>query len=238
MRVPGRILALIAGPAVIGVLLGSATAGLGEHKDVAGTKHDVATPGTPACVYCHVPRDAAGQLLWPGGQPDGGVLAGEKRLCFSCHDGTVSRDRSYVFDPERPEHKRNPGVEGQDCDRCHDAHGAGYDKFLRIPGGANFCWNCHFRAGPSDHPIGVDARAAASIHPVDTSFDPKAGDFSGTRLWNASGTGPGNDVMCLTCHSPHGGQPNSEMNTVAFTPSQGAFQALCDSCHVGRGKSN
>lgn len=233
------VLTIVAGVAALGLglLLGAPGSVLGEHKDVAGTVHDVATPGTPACVYCHVPRDAAGQLLWPGGQPNttSGALAGEKRLCFSCHDGTVAPDRSYVFDPSRPEHPRTPGVEGQDCDRCHDAHGTSNANFLRVPGGANFCWNCHFRAGPSDHPIGVDA-LAAGLKPADTTFDPKNGDFSGTRLWNVDGTGPGNLVMCLTCHSPHGGQPGSTMNTVAFTPPQGFFQALCDSCHTRRGK--
>jgi predicted CXXCH cytochrome family protein len=211
---------------------GGARVVLGEHKDVADTQHNVASPGTPPCVYCHVPRDAAGQLLWPGGQPDAdGPLSGEKRMCFSCHDGTVTSDRSYVFNPNRPEHVRVPGAEGQDCDRCHDPHGTDNPKFLRLPGDANLCWNCHFRAGPMDHPIGVDA-PALGIHPADTSFSPKDSDYNGTRLWNQAGTGPGNLVMCLTCHSPHGGQPGTEMITVIPSSGQGFYQTLCSSCHV------
>jgi len=215
------------------LLLASSRGALGEHKEVAGTKHDVATPGTPVCIYCHIPRDAAGQLLWPQGQLDTGSLSGEKRLCFSCHDGTVAPERSYVFDPASSEHPRNPGVEGQDCDRCHNPHGDKYGNFLKLPGGANFCWNCHFRAGPADHPIGVDAIAAGLV-PKDSTWDPRAGDFSGTRLWNAAGTGPGNLVMCLTCHSPHGAQPGTQINTVLFAPEQGFFQALCENCHARR----
>jgi len=205
---------------------------LGEHKDVAGTKHDVASGEIPNCVYCHIPRDAAGQLLWPNGQTNQeGPLAGEKRMCFSCHDGTVTRERSYVFDPDRPEHVRKPGFEGQDCDRCHNPHEANYGKFLKVSSRANFCWNCHFRAGPSDHPIGVDS-LAAGIHPEDTTFDPKSGDFTGTRLWNVAGTGPGSLVMCLTCHSPHGGQRDTLIMTVPYTSEQGFSQTLCGSCHA------
>jgi predicted CXXCH cytochrome family protein len=184
------------------------------------------------CIYCHVPRDAAGQLLWPNGLPNPeSDFAGLKRLCFSCHDGTVTAERSYVFNPGRPDHVRSAGVTGQDCDRCHDAHGTQNRKFLRIPDDANFCWNCHFRAGPADHPVGVDA-FAAGMHPLDTGFNPKTGDYSGTRLWNETGTGPGSRVMCLTCHNPHGGQPNTLITTVEYDSEGGSFQALCRSCHV------
>jgi predicted CXXCH cytochrome family protein len=217
------------------VLFAGVNGALGEHKDVAGSKHDVATIGTPACVYCHVPRDAAGQLLWPGAEPNpDGALAGQKRLCFSCHDGTVTAERSYVFDPGRPEHIRKPGVDGQDCDRCHNAHEARNNKFLKMSNQANFCWNCHFRAGPADHPVGIDA-SAAGIHPPDTTFDPKSGDFSGIRLWNAEGTGPGKYVMCLSCHATHGGQPESNILTGLAAPHENSFQALCRSCHVQDG---
>ena len=209
---------------------GGSSVVLSEHKDVADTQHNVASPGVPACIYCHIPRDAAGQLLWPRGQPDAdGLLSGQKRVCFSCHDGTVTQERSFVFNAERPEHLRTPGARGQDCDRCHDPHGTENQKFLRFPSTANFCWNCHFRAGPTDHPIGVDARTLG-IHPVDTQFSPKDGDYNGTRLWDEAGTGPGNLVMCLTCHNPHGGQPGTGMLTVEASEDE-FFEALCRSCH-------
>ena len=222
---------LIAG---VATLRGGAVGVLSEHKDVAGTQHNVASAGVPVCIYCHIPRDAAGQLLWPGGQPDpDGPLSGEKRMCFSCHDGTVVPDRSYVFNSERPDHLRTPGAEGQDCDRCHDPHGTDNQKFLRLPANANFCWNCHFRAGPTDHPIGVDARELG-VHPADTEFSPKDGDYTGTRLWNEAGTGPGNLVMCLTCHSPHGGQPGTEMITLGSSSREEVFATLCRSCHTSQ----
>lgn len=225
--------AAIVGAVALLLLIGSgATTTRGEHKSVAGTSHDVATEGEPVCIYCHVPRDAAGQLLWPNGQPNpDSDFAGLKRLCFSCHDGTVTKERSYVFNPERPDHVRTAGVTGQDCDRCHDAHGTDNKKFLRVPTDANFCWNCHFRAGPADHPVGVDVYEAG-MDPVDTHFNPKLGDFSGTRIWNEDGTAPGSRVMCLTCHNPHGGQPGTLITTVEYDSDEGSFQALCAACHV------
>ena len=74
---------------------------------------------------------------------------------------------------------------------------------------------------------------AAGMQPPDTTFDPENGDFSGTRLWNAEGTGPGNFVMCLSCHSAHGGQPNTKIITGLNSPPEvDFFQALCTSCHA------
>ena len=48
------------------------------------TQHNVASAGMPACIYT-CPRDAAGQLLWPGGQRVRRPAVGRKRMCFSCH---------------------------------------------------------------------------------------------------------------------------------------------------------
>jgi len=208
---------------------------LGEEKNVAGTKHDVATEGTPPCVYCHIPRDAQGELLYARDPNGVGPYSGLKPFCFSCHDGTVAPLKSYIFDLTRPDHPIDPGVRGQDCTRCHDPHETGYGKFLKLPGGADFCRNCHFRAGPTDHPVDIDA-LKAGIAPADSHWDPESGDFSGTRLWNAAGTGPGSFVKCLTCHSPHGAQPDTAINTVAVSPLDGSSVSLCQSCHgSGRG---
>ena len=215
----------------LGVVLVGAGVGLGEQRNVAGTKHDVASPDTAVCVYCHVPGDPEGKALWEREPNDSGPFSGLKPLCFSCHDGTVSPlGSSYVFDLTRPEHLSQPGVRGQDCDRCHDPHNSGYGKFIKLPGGATFCRNCHFRAGPTDHPIGVDPAATGRV-PLDRDWDPSHGDFSGTRLWNADGTGPGNLIKCLTCHSPHGAEPGTQINTIAFSPVDKSYLPLCGNCH-------
>jgi predicted CXXCH cytochrome family protein len=231
MTCAGKVLAVVIIAAGFAWLLAGAGAVRGEEKRVAGTAHDIASPDTPACVLCHVQHDPEGQALWPTAPNSTGPLAGLKPLCFSCHDGTVSALRSsYVFDLARPDHPSSPGVKGQDCDRCHDPHYTGYGKFIKLPGGANLCRNCHFRAGPTDHPIDVDA-VAAGIIPLDKDWNPSQGDFTGTRLWNAEGTGPGNLVKCLTCHSPHNGQPNTAINTIAFSAADNSYLPLCLNCH-------
>lgn len=219
------------------LLLDGAITALGKPADVAGTKHDVATPGVSPCVLCHIPTDPEGELLWPGAPNKTGPLAGNlKALCFSCHDGTVTAVGSYVFDASRPEHVGDAAIKGEGCDRCHDPHRPGPGKFLKQQGAAAMCQECHTRAGPADHPVNVRA-SAAGIIPADKDWDPTHGDFSGTRLWNAEGTGPGDYVKCLTCHSPHGGQPGTEMNTVAFSASHTSFLPLCANCHFRWGST-
>ncbi|HLB26997.1 MAG TPA: cytochrome c3 family protein [Dehalococcoidia bacterium] len=236
MSTPARVCAL-AGVIAL-VLLAVGVGGvLGEEKNVSGTKHDVATGGTPPCVYCHIQRDGAGELLYARDPNSVGSYSGLKPLCFSCHDGTVAPLKSFVFDLTRPDHPSSPGVRGQDCTRCHDPHESGYGKFLKLPGGADFCRNCHFRAGPTDHPVDIEA-AAAGIRPADSHWDPESGDFSGTRLWNAAGTGPGGFVKCLSCHSPHGAEPDTAINTVAVSPWDRSSMPLCQSCHGSGGRGD
>jgi len=204
------------------LVLGETTA-FGDEKGVAGTKHDVAIPGTPVCVNCHIPHEAGAEVLWAAKPNTSGPFAGLRPLCFSCHDGTVTTIGTFAFDLSRPLHLRSSGVRGADCDRCHDVHGTPYAKFLKLPGGADFCRNCHEKAGPVNHPVDVNARALG-INPDDSSWDPYQGDFSGTRLWNADGTGPGDYVKCLSCHATHGGTPDTQFNTMPIG-------TLCQNCH-------
>ena len=94
-------LRLAAAIAVAAVLIASAGAVLGKTKEVAGTKHDVSSPGVSPCTYCHVPRDTQGALLWARSPNDVGRFSGLKTLCFSCHDGTVTTVGTYAFDAGR-----------------------------------------------------------------------------------------------------------------------------------------
>ena len=223
-------IALAASTAVAVLVLGTNVV-LGKNKEVAGTKHDVAAPGVSPCTLCHIPKDPQGDMVWSLPPNNTGLYAGMRPLCFSCHDGTVTAVGAYVFDPTTPTHKSNPGLKGEDCDRCHDPHETGYGKFVKYARGANMCQNCHSRAGPSDHPVNVNA-IAKGIVPKDSAFDPYKEDFSGTRLWNLEGTGPGDYVKCLTCHAPHGGAPNTALSTIAFTSTgHTSFLPLCANCH-------
>jgi len=217
--------------AVMAAILGSAGIVLAEKKkDVSGTKHDVATPGTQACIYCHLPREQGGELLWASDPHANDEFSGLKPLCYSCHDGTVATIGRYAFTQGYPEHESVPGLKGQDCDRCHDPHETGYGKFIKYDGGADFCNNCHAEAGPSDHPVDVSVSLLGQ-QPRDTTWDPDSGDSQGTRLWNAAGSGPGDQVKCLTCHAPHGGLPGTKMNTLGVSGSHEEFLPLCQNCH-------
>ena len=208
---------------------------LGKDKDVSGTRHNVAAPGVLACSMCHIPSDPDGQSLWAGNANQSGLYSGMRPLCFSCHDGTVTAVGAYVFNPATPTHLSSPGIKAQDCDRCHDPHDTGYGKFLKFGGGANICQSCHASAGPTNHPVNVDA-IAKGIVPVDRDFDAYSGDFFGTRLFNVDGSGPGNYVKCLTCHAPHGGATGSKLSTIPFTGSgHNDFLPLCMNCHFRPG---
>ena len=226
------VAAIIASGGLV-LLIAGATAVLGDTKDVSNTSHDLAAPGGSPCVYCHLPRDSESDLLWAGEPGACSQFSGLYPLCFSCHDGTVTAAGSYVFDASRPEHASNPGLRNQDCDRCHDPHVSKFDKFVKVPGAANFCQGCHSRAGPTDHPIDVSA-PATGIKPADVHWDPDSGDFSGTRLWDADGDAPGDVMKCLTCHSPHGGQPGTDMNTLPFDSTHESFLPMCMNCHKDR----
>ena len=195
----------------------------GQEKDIAGTQHDVTIPGTPICVNCHIPDESGQDQLWAAKPNTAGSFAGLRPLCFSCHDGTVTNVGTFAFDLTRPLHMRSPGVRGADCDRCHDPHGTPYAKFLKLPGGADFCRNCHAKAGPVNHPVDINA-AEHGVSPTDSNWNPYQLDYTGTRLWNAEGTGPGDYVKCLSCHATHGGTPGTQFNTMPT-------QNLCQNCH-------
>lgn len=219
-----RAIPVVVLAAVVAVVVAGATVAFGEGRRVAGTPHDVASPGTPVCNYCHIPHDSKGDAVWARQPNSTGTFAGLRPLCFSCHDGTVTAAGTYAFDLTRPLHLRSPGTVGADCDRCHDAHGTAYQRFLKLPGAADFCRDCHARAGPVNHPVDVSARSGG-WEPMDTTWDPIHGDLQGTRLWNEEGTGPGDLVKCMSCHATHGGQPGTQFNTL---PSG----ALCQNCHA------
>jgi predicted CXXCH cytochrome family protein len=204
----------------------------GEQGAVIGSPHDLGAVtgggGVSACELCHVPGDASGQLLYNGDPHAGDArFSGIAPSCYSCHDGTVSDRGLEVFDVALGQHPVQPGKAGQDCDRCHDPHLADYGSFLKFPTGANLCKTCHAHSSSADHPVNVDA-APAGIVPLSTNWNPGAGDFSGARLWDESGSKPGTYVKCLSCHGAHGAAAPALLSVVA--DGRGST-ALCANCH-------
>ena len=204
----------------------------GEQGKVIGGQHDlgVATgaAGVSACEVCHLPRDASGQPLWSE-DPHAGdkSFSGIAPTCYSCHDGTVTDSGLYAFDAALAQHPVKPGEVGDDCDMCHDPHLADYGNFVLFPAGANLCKTCHTGGGSVSHPLNVDA-AGPGIVPQDNRWDPDAGDFSGTRLWDEAGSRPGTLLKCLSCHAAHGTASETLVSIAA--DGQGST-SLCANCH-------
>jgi predicted CXXCH cytochrome family protein len=219
---------LIGGIMALLLAVGVASASVG---DIFGSDHDLGSPGNPTCKQCHIPHNAKGDYLWARTPYSG--LSGLQALCFSCHDGTVAQAGQYILDPNYKNHKVNAGQEGQDCDRCHNPHEGDNWKFVNDSIGvdyrnANVCSACH-GTGSISHPM------VTTDLPIDRTWDPNTTDFSGTRLWDATGsavvdTGPG-DIKCATCHTPHGAQPDSKLNTMLFKDPSSSQAPICQNCH-------
>jgi predicted CXXCH cytochrome family protein len=74
-----------------------------------------------------------------------------------------------------------------------------------------------------NHPVDINA-AEHGVSPTDRNWNPYQLDYSGTRLWNAEGTAPGDYVKCLSCHATHGGTTGTQFNTMPTAN-------LCQNCH-------
>ena len=218
--------------AVAVVLAGMVTFGLisGEQGRVIGGQHDlgvaIGTEGVSACEVCHIPHDASGDLLWKEDPRTGDEdFSGIAPACYSCHDGTVTSSGVHVFDVALAQHPVEPGKLGEDCDMCHDPHLAEYGNFLLFPAGANLCRTCHAGAGIESHPLNVDAVARGRA-PQDGRWDPDSDDFNGSRLWDETGSRPGTNMKCLTCHAAHG----AVSDLLLSMPAEGR-SSLCANCH-------
>lgn len=207
---------------------------------------------------------------------DEGTSSAIKPLCYSCHDGTGVKNGSgleTVFSTRYTSHRTQSATAvnssgtaygpGLDCDRCHDPHDDGNTSFLRherlvqgnwvrVNAGGNFCGSCHIDklAMTKNHPLGVvPGNEPFMSHPtLDTSWDPTAGDYSGSRLYDPTthlqSTAANAAVACASCHTPHGAQPTTRgvtsdglsvhsLNTMrtAPDPADPAAPFLCLNCH-------
>lgn len=218
---------VVAASVVLAVLVVTFGLTRGEQGAVIGSPHDLGTAGVSTCEVCHLPHEASGQRLWSDDPHAGDErLSGVAPLCYSCHDGTVA-EGLHVFDVGLAQHPVQPGQPGEDCDMCHDPHVADNGNFLLFPSGANLCRTCHGRAGDGDHEMNTDAAAHGSV-PVDDTWNPAAGDFSGARLWDEGGARPGTFLKCLSCHGAHGAASETLLS-VAAGPA--GSSALCVICH-------
>ncbi|MCL5735173.1 MAG: cytochrome c3 family protein [Actinobacteria bacterium] len=142
--------------------------------------------------------------------------------------------------------KGQPYGPGRDCDLCHNPHDDGNTDFLiygrtgangahvTVTPGGNVCVACH--AGNLDASLGgtgINHRThivpSAVSMPIDAIWNPFAGDYTGTRLFDPTTnlvSAKANAVLaCESCHTPHGSiTDENSLNTMA--PAQ-----LCINCH-------
>ncbi len=201
-----------------------------DQGRVTDTAHDLGSPGVSSCETCHVPHEAAGDVLWEDGGPARDEdFSGLAPVCYSCHDGSVATG-SFVFDADTVRHPLDR-EKGQDCNMCHDPHISDYGNFLLFPSGANLCQTCHESASGVDHPVNVNVHDAG-FWPLDTEWNPEEGDNSGTRLWDSMGRPGAEYTKCLTCHAAHGG---TSENLLATEDTHGVGITICQNCHTGGG---
>jgi len=226
-----RLRLLIVAVGVLGMALAAGVSYAG-FTDIYGSAHDTGSPSSPTCQQCHVPHNALAPYLWANPPKLG--MSGLQALCFSCHDGTITDVGQFISDSTYDSHDVNPGVEGQDCDRCHEPHQGDNWKFVAdsIPAtyrNANLCGLCHYTGFSHPQDQLTDA-------PVDRTWAPYASpaDFSGTRLFDTAGTSevPTGDgyIKCGTCHVPHGAVNDSELNSMAASDGTG-HEPICENCH-------
>jgi predicted CXXCH cytochrome family protein len=161
------------------------------------------------------------------------------QMCFSCHDGSVADSRKTVF--HDPGHRT--GITPSDavtipaefpldedgrlqCATCHTPHavasgdGNGVAFFLRSTNtNSSFCMRCHRNAvgkqEGGNHPTGI------SLAGIPDSLK-QAGSLFGTE--------PPNQIICETCHLPHGGIENRFLVLSIEDPA--TRSVLCEACHT------
>lgn len=202
-----------------------------SHAVLSGSPHDMSqytgggVGGTlgvgqdQLCFGCHIPHGAQGDKLWT--MDTTGSAAGMstvQRLCYTCHDGTISVLYDAFDMSDGLVDHISPG--GADCsgdNACHDVHDqpAADAKFLVEGVGTNgsLCENCH---DGTPHPSwsGGD-RTAAGNHLIGTA---------------AGG------LTCEDCHGAHTGVAQGDGNDsyilkVDNAPVGGQWGQACISCH-------
>ena len=166
-------------------------------------------------------------------------VEGEQRMCLSCHDGAVRDSRDKICnDPGHrvgvrpsarvsiPETFPLDEQGGLLCVTCHTPHALTkqddrlVEFFLRAPNNnSSFCKQCHITK------LGGTTRGN---HPVDISAPTHP-----TRLIEAGGrigTERPNQIICETCHIPHGGVNSTFLVLSAQDPRTGSV--LCEVCHT------
>ena len=168
-------------------------------------------------------------------------VVGTRPMCLSCHDGSVRDSRDKVCnDPGHqvgnipsnrvsiPENFPLDDNGAMQCSTCHTPHSVKPTKetlvtfFLRAPNeNSAFCKRCHLK-----NTGGV----AAGNHPTEVSAEKEYPAI--VAAGGLFGTGKPHEIICETCHTPHGGVNNRRLVLSIEDPR--TRSVLCEVCHTQR----
>ncbi|MFV1982531.1 MAG: cytochrome c3 family protein, partial [Thiohalomonadales bacterium] len=165
-------------------------------------------------------------------------VASNERMCFSCHDGFILESRfrwrsdmnNHPVGGKVPDKIHIPNIEGKEtfplnldkriyCGTCHTAHGIDWTQntsaiFMRaINSSSNMCRACH-----ADHATGTQEGNHPILDPI-KNF-PTVLSKAGAKI------GPGNKMVCESCHRQHGA-PGKKLLVIK----NGSTSRLCRTCH-------
>ena len=153
---------------------------------------------------------------------------GERRVCFSCHNGTVVDDREVLW--QGSQHPAPSGKKGP-CSACHSPHGPGGWKVLAgtsVPirtGGNALCLGCHDSHRPGGGTIHESRFPAGGCQECHRAH----GGTGGSLLKGSE------EQLCLRCHvamnSALRGGHSWKTGTASAKGSGNAPPPPCSSCH-------
>jgi len=165
-------------------------------------------------------------------------VASNERMCFSCHDGYILESRfrwrrnmnNHPVGGKVPDKIHIPNIDGKEtfplnldkriyCGTCHTAHGIDWSQntsaiFMRaINSSSNMCRACH-----AGHATGTQE----GNHPI---LD-RITNFPKVLLKAGAKVGPGNKMVCESCHRQHGAAGKKLLVLKNSSTSR-----LCITCH-------
>lgn len=185
--------------------------------------------GKVYCGTCHTAHSVA----WGPGEKSVFLRARntDSSLCIACHlDASTGPKEGHhpVFKTPREVAASLRDAGGRlgeggivICESCHRSHGAPEAGMLAVRNDrSQLCGACHADLDAKDR-VGA---ARSGTHPVNF---PLSGDGLADDLRARGGRlGHGGELVCQTCHKPHGGQPGAGILVMKNDDS-----ALCQTCH-------
>ncbi|WP_457595054.1 cytochrome c3 family protein [Hydrogenimonas sp.] len=172
------------------------------HEPLTSRKNGHAPSVNFMCTVCHTGKAAENNLLDEGKsrylQPDPIM-----DRCFQCHERVEE-----IMKHNRSDH--GPTKLGR-CNKCHNPHSSPNPFFLRKPIW-KLCTTCHAEKASGKHVI------SSFVYSRNKGGHPTRGRPDPSR--------PGRELVCSSCHNPHGSKGPFLLRTTGKTPFK-----VCKRCH-------